>query len=224
MNTLLIIEDDSLLNDGLAFALNSDGFTVIQAYNGEQAKVLLAQKPDLIVLDINLPDGNGRELCSWIRENTDTPVIFLTALGNEHDIVNGFKAGADDYITKPFSLPVLKQRIKAVLKRSAVNTDIYAYGNLTFDFAKLILTKNGTEISLTPTEIKLITLFLENRGKVLTRARILERVWDIDGDFVDENAVNVNIKRLRNKLEDDPSHPFFIRTVFGIGYLWGEDR
>lgn len=222
MNKLLIVEDDKLINDGLAFSLKNEGYLVLQAYNGEQAKQYLAERPNLIILDINLPDISGFELCQWLRGNSHAAVIFLTAKDTEQDIIHGFNAGGDDYIVKPFSLPVLKERVKAVLKRASAPSSQYLCGPLSFDKDKLILTKNGQKIALTATEMKLLVLLLENRRKVLTRGQIIESVWDIDGDFVDENALNVNIRRLRSKIEDDPSHPCLIKTVFGIGYTWSD--
>lgn len=224
MMTILIIEDDELLNEGIAFALKNEGYNILSAYNGEQAIKLLDNSINLIILDINLPDKSGIDFCKYIRKEMNTPIIFLTAKDTEEDIVKGFKAGGDDYITKPFSLPILKERIKAVLKRGTIQSNIYSFNGLKFDFHKLCLSKNDVEIPITRIEVKLLELFIKNKGKVLTRDQILNKIWDIDGDFVDENTVNVNIRRLRTKIEDDPSNPVFIKTVFGIGYIWSDDN
>ncbi len=223
-NKILIIEDDKLLNEGIAFSLKNDGYDIFQAFNGEEAKSLLDRRPNLIILDINLPDTSGFKLCTYIRESINTAIIFLTAKDTEEDTIKGFKVGGDDYVTKPFSLPVLKERIKAVLNRSKKDNNYYVWRDISFDFNKLILTKNNQEIPLTATEIKLIQLFIKNRGRVLTRNQILDRVWEIEGDFIDENTLNVNIRRLRKKIEDDPTKPTIIKTVFGIGYIWGDER
>lgn len=224
MSTILIIEDDKLLNEGISFALKNKGHSVLSSHNNRDAKKMLNDKVDLILLDINLPDGDGIDICKYIRKEMSTPIIFLTAKDTEEDIVEGFKAGGDDYITKPFSLPILKERIKAVLKRGTAQGNIYNFKELKFDFDKLSLTKNDLEIPITKIEVKLLELFIENKGKVLTRTQILEKIWDIDGNFIDENTVSVNIRRLRTKIEDDPSNPIFIKTVFGIGYIWGDNN
>lgn len=224
MSTILIIEDDKMLNEGISFALKSQGYSILSAYNGEQAKRLLNRSVDLIILDINLPDRNGIDICEHIRKEMSIPIVFLTAKGTEEDIINGFKAGGDDYITKPFSLPILKERIKALLKRVKDRNHIYSFKNLIYDFEKLSLRKNDLEIPITAIEVKLLELFIKNKGKVLTRTQILDNIWDIDGDFVDENTISVNIRRLRAKIEDNPSNPIFIKTVFGIGYIWSDDR
>ena len=224
MSTILIIEDDKLLNEGISFALKNEGYSVLSSHNNRDAKKMLNDKVDLILLDINLPDGDGIDICKYIRKEMSMPIIFLTAKDTEEDIVRGFKAGGDDYITKPFSLAILKERIKAVLKRGTAQGNIYNFKELKFDFDKLSLTKNDLEIPITKIEVKLLGLFIENKGKVLTRTQILEKIWDIDGDFIDENTVSVNIRRLRTKIEDDPSNPIFIKTVFGIGYIWGDNN
>lgn len=225
MNNILIIEDDGLLNEGISFALEREGYSISSAYNGEQALKLLDNNIDLVIIDINLPDISGINLCEYIRKDITVPIIFLTARDTEEDIVKGFKVGGDDYITKPFSLPILKERIKAVLKRGTdKNNNIYEYMGLMFDFDNLRLSKNDVGIPITGTEVKLLELFIKNKGTVLTRTLILNRIWDIDGDFVDENTISVNIRRLRAKIEDNPSKPSFIKTVFGIGYTWGDDR
>lgn len=224
MITILIIEDDELLNEGIAFALKNEGYSILSAYNSREAQKMLKDKVDLIILDINLPDGNGIDTCKYIRKDKNIPIIFLTAKDTEEDIIKGFRAGGDDYITKPFSLPILKERIKAILNRVKTENHIYSFKDIIFDFDKLCLTKNGVEIPITKVEVKLLELFIRNKGKVLTKAQILEKIWDIDGDFIDENTVNVNIRRLRTKIEDDPSNPAFIKTVFGIGYMWSDDN
>lgn len=223
MSTILIIEDDVLLNEGISFALRSEGYSILSAYNGEQAIGLLNNNVNLIILDINLPDKSGIDICKNIRNEINTPIVFLTAKDTEEDIVKGFKVGGDDYITKPFSLPILKERIKAILKRG-VEQNIYCFKNLKFDFDKLSLSKNDIKIPVTKIEMKLLELFIKNKDRVLTREQILDKIWDIDGDFVDENTVSVNIRRLRTKIEDNPSNPSFIKTVFGIGYIWGDDN
>ena len=223
MSTILIVEDDKLLNEGISFALNREGYSILSAYNGQQAVDLLNSNINLIILDINLPDESGINICNKIRKDMNTPIIFLTANDTEEDIVKGFKAGGDDYITKPFSLPILKERIKAILKRGAAE-NTYSFKNLKFDLNKLSLTKNNVNISVTKTEVKLLELFIKNKGKVLTRDQILYNIWDIDGEFVDENTVSVNIRRLRAKIEDNPSNPSFVKTVFGIGYIWGDEN
>lgn len=224
MSIILIIEDDKLLNEGVSFALKSEGYDVLSAYNGREVEKLLKDKADLIILDINLPDRSGIDICKYIRKDMSTPIIFLTAKDREEDIVKGFKAGGDDYITKPFSLSILKERIKAVLKRGAAESNIYSFKELKFDFDKLCLTKNDIDIPVTKIEVKLLELFIENKGRVLTREQIIDKIWDIDGDFIDENTVSVNIRRLRAKIEDDPSNPIFIKTVFGIGYIWSDNN
>lgn len=224
MSTILIIEDDKLLNEGIAFALKNEGYNVLSAYNGREGERMFNDKIDLIILDINLPDKSGIDICKWIRKDKSIPIVFLTAKDTEEDIVNGFKVGGDDYITKPFSLLVLKERIKVLLNRGETQNNIYSFKELRFDFHKLCLIKNEIEIPVTRIEVKLLELFIKNKGKVLTRSQILEKIWDIDGDFIDENTVSVNIRRLRTKIEDDPSNPIFIKTIFGIGYMWSDNN
>lgn len=224
MDTILIIEDDKLLNKGVSFALQNEGYNVLSAYNSREAERMFNNKIDLIILDINLPDKSGIDICKLIRKNNSMPIVFLTAKDTEEDIVKGFKVGGDDYITKPFSLPVLKERIKVLLKQGKSENNIYFFKELKFDFQKLCLLKNDMEIPITRIEVKLLELFIKNKGKVLTRDQILEKIWDIDGDFIEENTLNVNIRRLRTKIEDDPSNPIIIKTIFGIGYMWSDNN
>ncbi|WHY18733.1 response regulator transcription factor [Paenibacillus sp. G2S3] len=175
-------------------------------------------------MDINLPDGSGLALCQEIRRTNSIPLIFLTANDTEQDMVTGFGLGADDYIAKPFSMVVLLQRVKAVLRRTATggSSELLQYKDITINSAKMKVYKYGQEIKLTTNEYRLLAILTENRGQVLTRRLMLEKLWDIEGNFVDENTLSVNIRRLRAKIEDDPKDCQYIKTVFGIGYTWGE--
>lgn len=225
MAMILIVEDDKALNEGISFMLSKEGYMVLSSYNVADAQSKLQHNAiDLIIMDINLPDQTGLDFCQEIRKSSELPIIFLTAMDTDEDILRGFQYGGDDYITKPFSLPILKERVSAVLRRSHVSnsSNIYKYMDIEVDFDKVLVLKKGKPIQLTATEFKLIKLLIDNKNKVVTRNNILERLWDIDGNFVDENAVNVNIRRLRTKIEDNPSKPEYIKTVFGIGYTWGE--
>jgi len=225
MYTILIVEDDQLINEGLCFMLQQEDYNTISAFSYHEGwSAYTDHKIDLMILDINLPDQSGIVLCEKVRKSSHVPILFLTANDTEQDMVRGFCAGADDYIAKPFSMPVLIQRIKANLRRSAAkeNANLYSLGELTIHFDKLQVFKQDKEIKLTANEFKLIEILARNSGQVLTRQMILEKLWDVDGHFVDENTLSVNVKRLRNKIEDDPKNPVFIKTVFGIGYTWGE--
>lgn len=224
MTTILIVEDDRLLNDGLAFALEQENYHIIQAFSYQEASKVQDQTIGLVLLDINLPDGNGLELCQEIRRKSSVPVIFITANDTEQDVVTGFGLGADDYIAKPFSMVVLLQRVKAVLRRTGAeaSSEFFQYKDITIHPAKMKVYKYGQELKLTTNEYRLLSILTENSGQVLTRGLILEKLWDLDGHFVDENTLSVNIRRLRAKIEDDPKHCEYIKTVFGIGYTWGE--
>lgn len=221
MSNILIVEDDKGLNDGLVYDLQEEGYQVFSALTAFLAlEIFKVQDVDLVLLDGNLPDSDGFTLCSQMKKLRDVPVIFLTARDLEKDEMRGFDCGADDYITKPFSMVLLHKRISAVLKRTD-KTNMskgYSDGFLTVDFDTTNVTLNGTPLALTPTEYKLIKLFIDNKGKVLTRQIILERLWDANGNFVDEHALTVNIGRLRGKLEKD-GHKY-IKTVYGMGYMW----
>ena len=168
------------------------------------------QKYDLFLLDINLPDGNGLEFCKKIRETSETPVLFLTANDTEEDMLEGFGVGCDDYISKPFSIEVLRKKVLAVLKRTGIGKFRMKYRDLELDKEKCVVLMKGQEIHLTSTEYKLLLYLMENRGRVVTKAMLLEQLWDIDGNFVDDNTVRVNIKRLRQKLHDEKQFPDFI--------------
>lgn len=224
MFKVLIIEDDALLNKGIAFALEKENYNTISAYNYKEGLDLFFKfNPDIILLDINLPDKSGLLLCSEIRKSSKVPIIFITAKDTEEDAIKGFKLGCDDYISKPFSIELLKQRLLAVLRRVApIDENIYKYNNIKIDFNKMELRKDDKIINLTATEFKLLELLVKNKGQVLTRNTLLQKLWDNDGNFVDENTLSVNIRRLRKKIESDSKNPQYIITVFSIGYTWGK--
>jgi len=222
MRHILLLEDDAALGQGVCLALNSESATVTHCKNllqGRQA--LTAMDFDLLILDINLPDGSGLELLREVRQLSAVPIILLTANDMETDIVVGLESGADDYITKPFSLAVLRARVNAQLRRTApFQPEIVETGDYAFDFQRMEFRKNGQLIDLSKTEQRLLRLLVENRGRILSRETLLDRVWTDGAEYVDENALSVAIKRLRDKLEDTPSKPAYLKTVYGIGYTW----
>lgn len=218
---ILIVEDDKELNDGLMYDLKEEGYEIYSSLTASLAlEIFKRQDMDLVLMDGNLPDGDGFTVCGQMKQLRDVPVIFLTARDLEQDEMRGFDCGADDYITKPFSMALLRKRIQAVLKRTDKTGQCRGYsdGFLTVDFDTANISLGGTPLILTPTEYKLMKLFIDNKGKVLTRQVILERLWDVNGNYVDEHALTVNIGRLRSKLEKD-GHKY-IKTVYGIGYMW----
>ena len=166
-----------------------------------------------------LPDGSGYALCTFIRQRLDTPVIMLTAMDDEASVVTGFDLGADDYVTKPFRPMELLSRIKNVLRRSGKNQSVYTFADLRIDTLRAAVTRAGKDVSLSALEYRLLLTFLNHRGEVLSRSRLLEEIWDVAGDFVNDNTLTVYIKRLREKIEEDPAHPDIIKTVRGLGYL-----
>ena len=221
----MVIEDDRALNEGIAFALRREGYLTRSAYSLREAREKLEEQMNLILLDINLPDGDGREFLGSVLAGQPAPVLLLTARDTEEDMLQGFRAGCDDYITKPFSMPVLLMKIAAVLKRSeGVSRQIYTNGELLYDFENKTLTRRGEQVELTALECRLTELFLRNRGIVLTRERILERIWDADERFVESRTLNVTIRRLRMKVEENPEEPIYIKTVFGLGYKWEDGQ
>lgn len=224
MSRILIIEDDKNLNNGVAFALKKEGYEVISAYSKlEGEREILNNKIDFLLLDINLPDGSGLEFCKEFRMKIDFPIVFFTANDTEEDMVKGFEVGADDYLAKPFSSEVLKCKVNAILKRNnKINKNKFEYKDLIIDFDRMIAFKKDEEVNLTATEYKLLEVLVKNKGKVITKEMLLDRVWDINGNFVDENTLSVNIRRLRKKIENDSKNPEYIITVFGIGYTFGE--
>ena len=216
---ILIIEDDKALNDGIAYALKKEGYITHSAHSLLEAEKSLGRKMNLILLDRNLPDGDGRDFLKNILAGQPVPVICLTARDTEEDMLDGFRAGCDDYVTKPFSMPVLIMKIKALLKRSeGASRQLYISEGLTYDFESKSLQRHGTLVELTALEMRLLEFFIKNRGIVLTRETLLDKIWDAEERYVEEKTLNVNIRRLRMKIEDDPEEPKHIRTVFGIGY------
>lgn len=223
MSNILVVEDDKLLNKGISFALKKDNHNVFNAFTYKETIENLNEELDLILLDINLPDGNGIDICKKVRKVSDVPIVFLTANDTEEDMINGFKIGCDDYIAKPFSTEVLRNKILAILKRSIIKkSDKFMYKDLLIDYDKRVVAFRGEEVKLTLTEYNLLELLIKNKGQVLTRRSILENLWDVNGNFVDENALSVNIRRLRRKIEIHPKNPEYITTIFGVGYTFGE--
>ena len=223
MKRILIVEDDALLNKTLAYNLISDGWDVTPALNAKTAASLLAgTEYDLVLLDINLPDGNGYDLCGLIKpEHPDTVVIFLTANDQERDQIRGYEAGAVDYITKPFSIEALQRKIRAMfamLEHHKPAKDLYDDGRLFLDFSEQSASLNGKPITLSSMEYKMLYLFCKNPRQVLTRQRLLERLWDVDEKFVDEHTLTTSISRIRGKIEAEGDT--YIKTIYGIGYQW----
>lgn len=223
MQNILLLEDDAALGQGIRMALAGPetAVTLCTALADGQ-RALAEQTFRLLLLDINLPDGSGLELLRQSKAATPgTPVILLTANDLETDEVAGLELGADDYITKPFSLAVLRARVNAQLRRGTpLPSSGMEIGPFSFDFERMELRKNGTPVELSKTEQKLLRLLVENRGQTLERAALVDRIWTDGADYVDENALSVTVKRLRDKLEDTPSRPRFIKTVYGLGYTW----
>lgn len=215
MKHITIIEDDSVLNNGIVLALKQENYTFRQLYRLSDFKS--SEPTDLIILDINLPDGNGFDFLRKLRQTSDTPVIILTANDLETDEVTGLELGADDYITKPFSLMVLRARINKVLQNTAhPASDVYSDGRYVFDFDKMEYSVNSTPIELSKTEQKLLKLLIQNKGHTLARESLMDRIWTNSAEYVDENALSVTVGRLRKKLDASAN----IQTVYGIGYVW----
>ena len=222
MKNILVVEDDRSLSDGIALALKGSNYAFSQAGDIKTARAMSRTAVfDLIILDLNLPDGNGLDFLKELRGHAQTPVIILTANDLETDVVAGLELGADDYITKPFSLMILRARVNARLRggQSALEGEVQIDG-FHFCFHSMQFTKNGMPIELSKTEQRLLRVLVENRGRTLTRAFLVDAIWTDGADYVDENALSVTVKRLRDKLEDSPSSPAYIKTIYGIGYTW----
>ena len=221
MEKLLLVEDDLALGEGVRLALQTEGRPVTLCRTLAQARQTLAAEGPfaLAILDVNLPDGSGLTFLEEVRGRL--PVLLLTANDLETDIVAGLELGAEDYITKPFSLAVLRARVNAQLRRSGGGAgQVVEVGDFTFDFARMEYRKAGRLVALSKTEQKLLKLLVQNRGSTLTRADLVDRVWTDGAAYVDENALSVTVKRLRDKLEDTPSKPKYLKTVYGVGYTW----
>ncbi len=219
---IFVLEDDIAIGMGLSYSLENEGYSVTLAKSIKEAKEIVSKnKYSLYLLDLTLPDGSGYEICKTVKAQGELPVIFLTAFDNEINVVTGFELGADDYISKPFRVRELLARIKSVLRRY---TNENADGKIVIDDMvvntnEAKVTVKDEEIILTAMEYRLLLTFLNNRGKVLTRQKLLEEIWDVDGDFVNDNTLTVYIKRLRDKVEEDPNEPKLIQTVRGMGYI-----
>lgn len=229
MTRILLVEDDIDIIEKLQELLKAEGFQVVTAQRQAQALALLDENRfDLILLDISLPDGSGYAICSAARANSadnknkDVPVIFITAYDDEASAVTGLDMGAEDYITKPFRPRELVSRIRNILRRNDKTKSVIELGNLRVDSLKGTVHKGDEEIFLSVLEYRLLLVFLNNKGIVLSRNKLLEEIWDIAGEFVNDNTLTVYIKRLREKIEDDPQKPTIIKTVRGLGYKVGD--
>ena len=222
MERIFLLEDDEALSRGIALALEGPERKVVRALSLKEAEKILAEESfNLLILDINLPDGSGLELLQRIRRGSAVPVILLTANDMELDEVTGLESGADDYITKPFSLAVLRARVAAQLRRGKPESrERLELGPFSFDFQTMEFRRDGRAVELSKTEQRLLRVLVENRGRTLPRSLLVDRVWTDGAEYVDENALSVTVKRLRGKLEKDPANPEYIKTVYGIGYTW----
>lgn len=223
MKHILLVEDDMGIALNLKSFLAEEGF-MVDVVNGQKEALewLMDNTCDLALLDISLADGNGFAVCSYIKQNADTSVIFLTASGDEYSVVSGLDMGADDYISKPFRPRELVSRIRSVLRRAGKVQSELTIGDIRIDTARALVTRKGEEIPLSALEYRLFLLLVNNQGILLTRERLLDEIWDAAGEFVNDNTLTVYIKRLREKIETDPSRPQIILTVRGMGYKVAE--
>ena len=220
MKRMLLVEDDSMLGNGICLALQSDELQINLCKTLAEARAAAVYDYALFILDINLPDGSGVDYLRELRAGgISTPVILLTANDMEMDVVTGLESGADDYITKPFSLAILRARVNAQLRRERAS-GVVTVGPFAFDFDRMEFRKNDRIIELSKTEQKLLRLLVDNRGSTVSRTVLVDRIWTDGAEYVDENALSVTMKRLRDKLEDDPSKPAYLKTVYGLGYTW----
>lgn len=232
MQKILLLEDDASLIDGLEYSLKKKNFSVDTARSLAEARALLSSVSyTLLLLDVTLPDGNGFDLCEEIRKNGNAvPIIFLTASDEEFHVIRGLDSGGDDYITKPFRLGELFSRIRALLRRSGSknipgeDSSVLTSGNISIDLLTSRVTLYGRPLELTSAEYRLLCLLVRNSGLVVTRSMILDELWDGAGHFVDDNTLSVYIRRLREKIEKNPSRPELLTTVRGFGYRWNEVR
>ncbi len=219
MERILLIEDDDSILFALQFALTKEGYKVEEAKSYHAATQLLKQPFDLIILDVNLPDGSGFDLCQSIRRESHIPIIFLSAADTSDDIIYGLKLEADDYVTKPFQLNQLLLRIKNILRRTSPQIKtVFQIQHITIDFLASQVYINQETVELSPLEYRLFEYLIRHRGQMLTRNQLLEHIWDLAGNFVNDNTLSVYMKRLREKIELDPANPKVIQTVRGMGY------
>mgnify|MGYP000197101748 CR=1 FL=1 len=222
MKKILIVEDDRELKEGICYTLQKAGYLTESADSVQNAKTLfLKEGADVILLDVNLPDGEGFDFCKWVKERTPVPVLFLTARDLEEDALCGYEAGAEDYVTKPFPMSVFQKKLSVVLGRLAKQSgggDSYEDGALSINFSEMTASLSGKALVFTPLEYRLLKILTKNPQNVLTRQVLLEKLWDADGNFVDEHALTAAISRVRNKIETDGRQ--YIKTVYGMGYMW----
>ena len=219
MTKILLVEDDDQIASYLGELLRAEGFdTQISGSKKEAGECLLAQAFDLVLLDVSLPDGNGFSICAEIKKEYEIPVIFLTASGDEYSVVAGLDMGADDYIAKPFRPRELISRIRSVLRRCKKEQRILSCGDLRVNVSSATVTKGEKELFLSALEYRLLLLLLQNKGQILTRNQLLEEIWDASGEYVNDNTLSVYMKRLREKIEENPQSPLLLHTIRGIGY------
>jgi len=227
MNRLLLVEDDEALSMGIEFTLKDEGYQVLTAGTIKEGKTLIErEKLDLVILDVNLPDGNGYNLCKLIRDKYDVPVIFLTALDEEVNVVMGFEMGGDDYITKPFRVKELLLRVKAILKRNSkivITENKLISGDISIEISRALAKKQENELTLTAQEYKLLLIFISRPQIVMKRDEILKELMEGEEVFFDENTLSVYIKRIREKIEENPKDPQYIVTLRGLGYKWNKE-
>lgn len=223
MKRIFLVEDDQAIAKNLVLLLHTEGFAVTHAPTRHAALALLSDNLfDLALIDVSLPDGNGFSVCTEIKEVQNIPVIFLTASGDEASVVTGLSIGAEDYVTKPFRPRELIARIKAALRKCGRAPSVFKMGGLFVDTASGIVKKDGVEIYLSALEYRLLLVFVNNSKSIITRGRLLDELWDAAGEFVNDNTLTVYIKRLRKKIENDPTNPQIILTVRGTGYRLGD--
>ncbi len=219
---IFVLEDDRAIGMGLTYSLENEGYTVTLSRTVVESMDIINKRDfALYILDLTLPDGSGYDVCKAVRQKGDFPVIFLTAFDDEVNVIMGLEIGADDYITKPFRVRELLARMKSVLRRYSKESPdgIINIQNITINTNEAKVYKNGEEIILTAMEYRLLLIFLNNRGTVMSRNKLLENIWDVEGDFVNDNTLTVYIKRLRNKIEENPADPKIIKTIRGLGYV-----
>lgn len=222
---ILLVEDDDSLNRGITLKLTKEGYIVDSASTLEAAGLLFEENtPDLIICDVGLPDGSGFDFCMNIRMKSNVLFLFLTAMDTEIDIITGYDVGGDDYMTKPFSLSVLLSKVNALLQRTKrIEAKEIQSGDISLNLKTCNVTLKGIPIALTPNEYKLLHLFMKNPRQILTKNQLLEALWDVDSEFVDDNTIAVNIRRLREKIEENSSLPVYIKNIRGMGYLWDKE-